>query len=113
MWKFAVTYAATMTLLSGCSGYAPTAKSYWDERVKELCAKDGGVTVYQKVHISQADIDRHVLPMTAEGRLGFARKELAHPDAPIYSLDKVTTLKEGNPTVRRIESVIVRRSDEA
>ena len=111
--KNSVTLATTMILVSACVSYTGAAKSHWDEQVKALCAKDGGVTVYQKVHISTADINRHVLPMTADGKLGFTAKELAHPDAPIYSVDRITTLKEGNPTLRRIESIIVRRSDGA
>lgn len=30
-------------------------KAYWDHRVDELCAKDGGVTIYEKVVISKSD----------------------------------------------------------
>ncbi len=99
--------------LSACTGYVPGAKAYWDAQVKEMCEKDGGLTVYERVPISKAQISRHVLPMTADGRLGFAIKELAHPDAPVYAIEKVTTLREGEPTVQRIESLIVRRSDQA
>jgi hypothetical protein len=51
--------------------------------------------------------------MTADGKLGVATKRLANPEAPVYALEKVTYLREGNPQVRRAESSVVRRSDQA
>ena len=103
---------ASITILAGCAGYVPGAKSHWDSKVKEMCKKDGGVTVYQQVHVSKDEVSRHVLPTNA-GRLSVAPKGLAHPDAPVYAIDRVTTLKEGNPIVRRTETDIVRRRDGA
>jgi hypothetical protein len=97
----------------GCMGYVPGAKSYWDEQVKAMCKEDGGVTVYERVRISRDQINRRVLPMAADGRLSFTTKELAHPDAPIYSVERVVSqIRDRNPRVRRIESTIVRRIDQ-
>jgi hypothetical protein len=102
-----------ITLVAGgCVGYVPGAKSYWDDKVIEMCAKDGGVTVYQKVEISTDAIKRHVLPMSG-GKLSVAVKELAHPDAPIYAVETVSTIRDVEPIVRRTESLIVRRADQA
>jgi len=98
--------------LLGCMGWVPGRQTYWDAKVKEMCEKDGGVTVYERVRISKAEINRHVLPMTADGRLSFTIKELAHPDAPIYAVERITYLRESNPRVRRTESVIMRRHDQ-
>jgi hypothetical protein len=78
-----------------------------------MCKKDGGVTVYDRVHISKADITRRVLPMTADGRLGFTVKELAHPQAPVYSVEHITYLRDGSPRVQRMESLVMRRADNA
>lgn len=93
-------------------GFYEGRKAYWDYQIKEMCERDGGVSVYDRVRISRVDIHRHVLPMTADGRLGFTVKELAHPEAPIYAVERVTYLREDNPRVRRIESVIMRRANE-
>jgi len=101
-----------LVIVAGCHGYVPGAKSYWDNKVNELCVSDGGLTVYQKVRVSQGEIRRHVLP-TSAGRLSVATKEMAHPDAPIYSIESTTTLRDANPVVRRTESLIVRRADQA
>lgn len=99
--------------LAGCMGWAPGRQAYWDEQVKEMCEKDGGVTIYECVRISKAEINRHILPMTADGKLSFTTKELAHPNAPIYAVERITYLREGNPRVRRSESIIMRRTDQA
>lgn len=98
--------------LASCMGWVPGRQSYWDEKVKEMCEKDGGVTVFERVRISKAEISRHVLPMTADGRLGFTTKALAHPDAPIYAVERTTHIRDGNPRVQRVESEIVRRADQ-
>ena len=105
--------AGLVAALAGCMGYVPGRQAYWDAKVKEMCEKDGGVTVYEQVRISRAEISRHVLPMTADGRLGFTVKELAHPEAPIYAIERVTYLRESNPRVRRREYLIMRRADQA
>jgi Ca2+-binding RTX toxin-like protein len=104
---------ALAAALAGCAGWVPGRQSYWDAKVKEMCEKDGGVKVFERVRISKAEIDRRVLPMTADGRLGFAVKDLAKPDAPVYASEHITYLrKEGNPLVWRTEYVISRRSDQ-
>jgi hypothetical protein len=98
--------------LAGCMGYVPGRQSYWGEQVQKMCEKDGGVAIYERVGISKAEIDRHVLPMTVDGKLSFTIKELAHPDAPIYGVERITLLRASNPQVRRSESVIIRRTDQ-
>ena len=98
--------------LVGCGGWAPGKQAYWDAQLKEMCQRDGGLTVYQRVPVSKDQISRRVLPMTRDGRLGFALRDLAHPDAPVYSVEKITTLRDSDPIVRRTESAIVRRSDQ-
>ncbi|MDP2242367.1 MAG: hypothetical protein Q8K18_19690 [Burkholderiales bacterium] len=99
--------------LAGCAGYAPGQQSYWDAQVREMCLKDGGVTLYERIRISKTDIDRRILPMTSDGRLSVAIKELAHPDAPVYGVERITTLhQEGNLRVSRRELQVIRRIDQ-
>ena len=115
------TAALFVSVLVGCMGYVPGRQSYWDNRIKELCDKDGGVMIYGRVRVSKADVDRGVLPAAWSGPgigngerwLGATLKELAHPDAPVYAERKETILRDWNPQVGRIEWVYIRRSDQA
>jgi len=101
------------TLFSGCMGYVPGQQSYWDAQVREMCERDGGVKIFERVKISKSDIDRRVLPSTADGRLGVAIKELAHPDSPVYGVEKITQLhQEKNLSVSRRELLVIRRIDQ-
>jgi hypothetical protein len=108
-----VVIAGLVVTVVGCMGYVPGRQSYWDAKVKEMCEKDGGVTIYEKVHISKSEIDRGVLPMTADGKLGVAFQELASPDAPVYAVNKTKILREGSPGVWRSEWDVIRRADKS
>lgn len=101
---------AAITALSGCAGYIPGAKAHWDAKVKEMCQKDGGVTVYDRVRVSKADID---LLGTVGGRIGIPNRRVAKPNTPVYSELEVTDLRKWNPRVSRSEESIIRRSDHA
>ncbi|MDP1537817.1 MAG: hypothetical protein Q8L95_11600 [Burkholderiales bacterium] len=96
-------------MLAGCMGYVPGQQSYWDAQVREMCEKDGGVTVYEKVSISRSDID---LLGRVGGKIGIPAKELASPNAPVYEELKISYLKQGNPQITRSEMTIVRRLDQ-
>jgi hypothetical protein len=65
-------------------GWVPGRQSYWDAKVKEMCNKDGGVTIYERVSVPKIDLERGVLPVGADGQIGISLGALAHPDAPIY-----------------------------
>lgn len=101
--------ASLLTItFTGCMGYVPGQQSYWDAQVKEMCEKDGGVQIFEKLRISKTDI--HLLERT-NGNISVLAKNLSHPNAPAYAVNKVTILKEGNPSVWRSEWNIVRRVD--
>jgi hypothetical protein len=78
-----------------------------------MCEKDGGVIILDQVQISKSEIDRHILPMTSDGKLGIPLKEMAKPDAPVYAIRKTTMLNDRNPQVGRVEWVAIRRADQA
>ena len=105
----AMVLLATATL-SGCMGWVPGRQAYWDAQVKEMCAKDGGVQIFEKLRISKSDID---LLGRVGGKIGVPVKELAHPNSPAYSVLTITNLREWNPRVSRSESTIIRRADQA
>ena len=97
------------TLIAGCLGYVPGRQTYWDSQVKEMCERDGGVRVFEKLLISRTDID---LLGRVDGKISVPVKALAHPNAPAYAVNKVTILRQGNPGVWRSEWEIIRRVDQ-
>lgn len=96
-------------LFSGCVGYVPGQQSYWDAQVREMCERDGGVKIYEKLHISKSDID---LLGRVDGKIDMPIKQLAKPNSPAYAELKITNLNDGNPQVTRTESTIIRRIDQ-
>jgi len=99
--------ALVITLLAGCKGYVPGLQSYWDAQVKEMCAKDGGVTVYEKIDIDETDYQKFggsggVIPVPDE-----RSKTKSYP----YFTKSVRQEINSNPQVARLETEIVRRSD--
>jgi hypothetical protein len=89
-----------LLLLAGCE------KHRLDEQVKELCAKDGGVKVYETVTLPK-DV------FTEYGDLKFYRATQGENAlGPEYVfVTEVTEIKSGNPELKRIAFRIVRRSD--
>ncbi len=96
--------------LSGCMGYVPGQQSYWDAQVREMCAKDGGVKIIEKLRLSKEDVN---LLGSVDGNIRIPSKKSAHPNAPAYSELNITYVRnEGNPSVWRAESLIKRRLDQ-
>jgi hypothetical protein len=81
--------------------YMPGRQTYWDARIRELCEKDGGVAILDRVSVAKGD------------STAIAVKALADPKAPVYAETRSTTIREGNPSVWRSEWQVVRRSDQA
>ena len=112
-WRWLLSMSPLVAALSACMGYTPGRLEYWDEVIREHCKKDGGVTIYDRIRVSKAEIDRHVLTITEGRYLGVTLKELAHPDSPAYAERRITYLREANPQVGRVEWIVIRRSDQA
>lgn len=94
--------------LSGCLGYVPGRQSYWDARVKELCEKDAGVTVYERVALTQAEYK--LLRGPGPGVV-IPSKKSAGPDAPYFTETEDTIIRGGDPQVSRRETRIIRSAD--
>jgi hypothetical protein len=93
----------------GCVGYAPGRQTYWDAKVREMCAKDGGVKIFDHIVVSPSQAS--LLPKVG-GLFGVAPEALAKPEEPGFTRIKQTMLREGNPSVIRYEEEIVRRADQ-
>jgi hypothetical protein len=87
-------------LLTGCE------KARLDEQVRELCAKDGGIKVYETVRLPAEKFDKYggltfYRPTQGENALG--SEYLVNENRQYY--------RTGNPEMWRIHTQIVRRSD--
>lgn len=83
-------------------------KAYWDHKVRLMCEKDGGVTVYEKVELSQEDFK------LLGGFNGYVRtpiEKYAKPFDLYISISKENKIHDINPYVFRNEMEVYIRSD--
>lgn len=85
-------------------------RSYWDYRVGELCAHDGGTVAIERVTISQSEF------LAWGGQVGVHGVPIPHEDdhrvdIPIFRRTTDTIIHDWNPTVSRYVTEFVRRSD--
>lgn len=92
----------------GWYSYAEHRRHYWDDKVRELCAKDGGLHIFEQVS----------LPLSAYQTLLNVFGELSPPElgggrneAPVGRVSLNTHLHIGVPEVVRYEQRLVRRID--
>ena len=98
---------SVLSVLSGCVVY-DARKADWDQKITEMCEKDGGVQIYEKVNIS-AD-EAKLLPHVS-GKLSATIKRLADLNAPVITEEVRTHLHDSAPEVWRTEVTFIRRSD--
>lgn len=99
---------ALSSALAACAGWVPGRQSYWDSKVKEMCKKDGGMTIYEHVKLT------HRQYRELGGAMGIVSVPLrrtAKPGSPYVADTRYTTIHEANPKVYRRETSIVRTSD--
>ena len=91
-------------------GFYEGRKAYWDEQVREMCAKDGGVRVYEPFKISHSQFlawggldGVHGVPIPNEADRRY--------DIPIFRRTSEEVIRIENPRVRRDTTEFVRRDD--
>lgn len=84
-------------------------KAYWDEQVRLLCEKDGGVTVYESVNISK---EQYLKNDGYKGMITVAPESTSKPYHEFYKKQSVTTLNKSNPIVSKSEFITYRKSDD-
>ncbi len=78
-------------------------KYYYDAQVREMCAKDGGVRVYETVRLLPELMDKFRIPTTPYQKLKDTDK--------YYSKWNEQNYREGNPSIRRDHFLVYQRSD--
>ena len=88
--------------VASCSGCATPSQMYWDHKVKELCEKDGGVTVYEKIELTK---DKKIQLKIAPS------KKYATSEYDYFYESKEEIINEMNPSVKKYISYLYRNSD--
>lgn len=86
--------------------YAGGQKYYYDWQVERLCAKDGGVKVYEQVKLPAEKFDKY-------GQINFykpTQEENALGPEYLYKFE-TTYYRHGNPSLFRMHAQVIRRSD--
>ena len=90
------------------AGFYEGRKAYWDHKVKEMCEKDGGATVFENVRISQEEYEKlgginGTIPVPSERY---------KKDSPYFDRTVTEKIHEWNPEVIKWTSEIIRSVDE-
>lgn len=98
MKRLGLILAAALLLLTGCE------KDRIDVQVKELCAKDGGIKVYETVKLPPEKFDKY-------GVVRIPSKQDAKLEDEYFYEWSVHIYVDGNPSLRRDHFLVIRRSD--
>jgi len=101
--------ASPFVLVAGGIAFCELNKAYWDHKVKQWCEKDGGVTVFEHVELTQEEYERN------DGKNGFIRvmSNDTSLDYHQYAWKSTKTeINKTNPEVWRSEYITYRKSDE-
>lgn len=89
-------------------GFYEGRKAYWDSEVREMCAKDGGTRVHERVTLTKTEYDR----LGGQGgMIAVPHEKSALKDYPYISTGTTMIINENDPRVYRSEDIYVRRSD--
>jgi len=84
-------------------------KAYWDSKVKALCEKEGGVTVFEKMEISISDYPD--IKLSSNNQLIMPSERNAKPEDPFFYRYRMDYLHRGFVDVVRHEQSIIRGQD--
>ena len=100
----------------GWATFVQVRKEFWDRRVQDLCAKEGGITIYETVTLRDRrylDRDLNVrIPPILERATGYGPMDFeAKPDDIFFRTSTLTILREDRPRVAKSDVLVFRTSD--
>lgn len=101
----AIVAAGIVAGVGGLLWIAAGEKMLADMRVNRLCAKDGGIRVYENVGLPAERFDKY-------GQLRIPVRERAKPDDEYYYVWLYESSRQGRVTVRRDHFLVYRRVDQ-
>jgi hypothetical protein len=103
----AVVLAPIVMLVAGIGGCEAT-KAYYDWRVRQMCEKDGGATVIDRISIGPETLEK--MKGVAGGAL-IPHESERKTEIPVYWRSDARTIRDGYLSVSRTELIAIRRSD--
>ncbi len=103
-WVVLIPIVVLVAGIGGCEA----RKAYYDSQVREMCEKDGGVTVFERVALSR---DQYRELGGSEGSIPVYAPSSEHPNEPYFTETKTVYMREANPEIRRDDVLFKRRSD--
>ena len=108
----AIPVVTIVALLVIVIGFFEGRKAYLDSQVREMCAKDGGIKVYEAVRLTD---EKYAKLLDKFGRLSIPRRSSGttnqSADSEYYMEWKVTYIQRGNPELSRDHFMIIRSAD--
>lgn len=96
------------TILSAPTLVSNGVKAYYDRQVREMCAKDGGVRVYETVRLSAEKFNQWGQPNFQIPIIPYTKLK----DIDKYYLEwQIIYLRQGSPSLWRSHHRLIRRSD--
>ena len=89
-------------------GFFEGRKAYWDHKVRELCEKDGGATVFENIEIS---LDEYEKLGGINGVIPIPDETSTKTPKPFYSRTRIEDINTWNPKVTKRITEIKRRDD--
>jgi hypothetical protein len=80
-------------------------KAHYDRQVREMCAKDGGVRVYEMVRLAPEKFNEW-------GQVRIPYKLRAKPDDQYFYESLTNQLRNGNPEIWQSQHKVYRRADD-
>lgn len=97
------------TSLVGCMGYVPGRQSYWDTKVKEMCEREGGIKVHEKISLPSSQLRLYT---NSRGQLDLPFENKATPKQNyFYTLASESIVEDGSLSVTKNTTRVVRKSD--
>lgn len=103
-WHKGLIVAATVAAFAGLLWFAVGEKWLVDQQVRELCAKDGGVKVYEKVRLPAERFDKY-------NQIRIPSKQYAESGDEYFYEPSTYYIKNGDPEMLRIQFKVYRLFD--
>lgn len=99
---------ALFLLLILAIGFFEGRKAYWDNKIREMCGKDGRITIYEHVALSGAEYDRLG---GKQGMIPLPNERSVSAGYPFATRTVESVFREDEPRVYREETAYLRIVD--
>jgi hypothetical protein len=104
LWTVSSPFIVLILGIVGCEA----RKAYYDEKVRELCSRDGGIIIHKQLLINRFLASKI---SSVNGFPGAPPESSASIHDPAISVFTRRTIREGNPRITRMEQLIQLRSN--